>query len=1036
MVILHALGECVIRTSIATITPRADLGFALASRLIAQRGKRVSRQSLLALFWPASPAHRAAHALSEALHKLRRKGVPVLGDDTSCVWVEREAVSTDIERLSADAPHTLLDRDFTILPGYFPNATPVFHDWLDDWRDELHHRLVAELLKATARADGEGDARTAMSLAEQLLKLDPTNQAALAAAADAVESLRAAARVGSPQRAPVVAVAERRARSRWIVPVDGLPPARDTLLVGRKPDLVIGRALLDSARRSRGGALYISGAAGIGKSRLVRAMVEIAQAHGMAVASVSCQQSDPFRPLSAFVDVVPMIRLLPGAAGAAPPMTEYLDRLTNHSASDYAPNVDAREVEHIFGCIQHAVFDLVEAVSDEQPLVIVVENMQWLDAASSKLLQEMSGWASTRAVAFILTSRVPWRCSGLDGCPTLLKLHSLQPLSDDAAGEHALHYAHAIGQLPPDDLLQWCVAASEGNPYLLEELLNHWVATNEQFATSPSLATLLEARLDRLSGIAIGVLQICAVLGRNSTLARLERVLEYAPHELFGALEDLATAGMLRAERDEDGSGGNRILCRHDILAQSALSRLSPAGLELLHRRAGLVLEAELGSPDSASLLWACATHWYAAGNSIRAVELGRACVGHLLEIGLAQEATDGCRRTLTFCTRPADRLDVLTTLATTLQLTRSWTDLFVVVEQIRSEQSAIGLPHTPHDDLELLVLEAQWHTHRSWDATLASAIACSRAEAADPRLRVRAGILVLKIATNLADPAAINAVYRTLNSVAELPCISSADRLLFRMIYHAVCGSHSDAASAARTLLADVRDSTPEIRHLATRVNCATALCRAGDFSQGEREFIDVFHRAVALHAETFAGEISQHLIKTYLDIGKMEEAERWSHLYMGLHRPQSELWNQRPVRLGLARIEIWRGNMDAADHLLSNGNDPLWNDTIPEFQAASLAAKIRVEIGRKRSAHELLPLVEKLDSLSSRLRSLGSQDSETLALYLGMSYIGHRSDAAHMLVRYIQSERRDSFAPLPELAAEIERISLDTTGSERDEA
>lgn len=480
MVVLHALGECVIRTAVATITPRAHIGFALATRLIAERGKRVSRHALLALFWPASPASSSAHALSEALHKLKLKGFPVRADDTNCVWVAREAVSTDIERLATEPPHALVDRDLTILPGYSPSVSAGFEDWLDDWRIELRHHLVAELGNATERAEDEGDGRTVMRLAEQLLKLDPGNEAALSATAGAVESLRRsttqrprsltrpagdAPDTAVPYESPATAdgssrlelvpatdarvVRERVRRGGWALPPGGFPAARDTTLVGRESDIAFATEVLEAASRGNGSGVYISGAAGIGKSRLVRALTSIAREHGMAVASVGCQQADLIRPLSVFVDMVPAIRLLPGAAGAAPAMAPYLDRLTKHGPNNYMPEGGEQGMEHSYGCVRHAVFDLFDAVSDEQPLVLVIENVQWLDKTSWTLLHEVSAWATTRPVLFVFTSRDQWNAGSWRDFPAALKLHSLLPLTDDATSLHAVEYASALGQVPP-----------------------------------------------------------------------------------------------------------------------------------------------------------------------------------------------------------------------------------------------------------------------------------------------------------------------------------------------------------------------------------------------------------------------------------------------------------------------------------------------------------------------------------------------------------------------------------------------------------
>ncbi|MGI8509980.1 MAG: ATP-binding protein [Gemmatimonadaceae bacterium] len=1048
----------------ATITPRAHIGFALATRLIAERGRRVSRQALLALFWPASPASAATHALSEALHKLRVKGFPVRADDSNCVWVAREAASTDIERLTTEPPHALIDRDLTILPGYSPTVSPGFDDWLDDWRVELRHHLVAGLANATERAEDQGDGRTVMRLAEQLLKLDPGNEAALTATAGAVESLRRTTAqrrrpLGSPAgdasataiESPVgmedsnrfgVAtmtdpriVSERVQRGGWALPPNGFPAARDTTLVGREPDIVFATELLEAALHGSGGGVHISGAAGIGKSRLVRALSSIARAHGMAVASVACQPTDLIRPLSVFVDIVPSVRLLPGAAGAAPAMAPYLDRLTKHNVREYAAGVDAIEMEHTYASIQHAVFDLLEAVSDEQPLMLVVESAQWLDQLSWSLLREMCAWASTRSVMFVFTSRERWDEAAWGAPGTAIRPHVLPPLSVAAAAEHGGDYADALGHVPPAALMQWCTSACEGNPYLMEELLNHWVATGEQFATPRSLSALLDARLERLQPAAFNMLKICAVMGKNSTLDRLERFLDYAPYDIFVALEELGTAGMLATERDGDGSGNNRVLCRHDVLAQSVLAKVFPASLEWLHRRAGDLLESELEGPNSASLLWDCAGHWHAAGNSVRAVELGRSCIGHLLEIGLAHDAADACKRTLAFCARADDKLQILHTLASVLHLTRSWPELFEMIDAIRTDQVCTQ-SEPPRDDLELLRLDAEWHAHRDWRVTMESAMRWAVDDAAAPQHRVRAAIIALKIATNLGDLAVISDIYDAVAPISEDPAVTRIDQLTLNMIYHAICGDHSVARCEARALLACLDAEPGEIGHLCARTNCANALCRVGESEEGERAYIEAYDIALNFRVYTMAGEICQHLVKTYLNGNRMQEAETWVHRYMGLQRPQTELWHQRPLRLCLARIELWRGNAESAAYLLHNDGEPLWEDPVPLFRMTALATKLQTEICRDAAPDSVCGLVLQMETLSCELRHVGAQDVEMLALYRGMRYVGRPDEAKALLLMYVGQDRRDNLPLVPGLAAEVQALGYALSELEPGEA
>ena len=88
-----------------------------------------------------------------------------------------------------------------------------------------------------------------------------------------------------------------------------------------------------------------------------------------------------------------------------------------------------------------------------------------------------------------------------------------------------------------------------------------------------------------------------------------------------------------------------------------ALKELDPHAEVFLHRRAGEVLEAELGaeSQDTA-LLWACAQHWQKAGENRRAYDLAITCASQLLRVGLPTEAAEAFARARVFCTTSDQR--------------------------------------------------------------------------------------------------------------------------------------------------------------------------------------------------------------------------------------------------------------------------------------------------------------------------------------------------------------------------------------------
>jgi hypothetical protein len=105
-------------------------------------------------------------------------------------------------------------------------------------------------------------------------------------------------------------------------------------------------------------------------------------------------------------------------------------------------------------------------------------------------------------------------------------VRAVPPLADAAA--HAL--ARAIGEdlgAPVDDALgDWFVRASEGVPLYLRSLVTHWIETGEAGGVPPTLAAVIEQRLDRLSEEALRTLQAITLLGAHASLAELQATLE------------------------------------------------------------------------------------------------------------------------------------------------------------------------------------------------------------------------------------------------------------------------------------------------------------------------------------------------------------------------------------------------------------------------------------------------------------------------------------------------------------------------------
>ncbi|HEY8312505.1 MAG TPA: hypothetical protein VIG47_18185, partial [Gemmatimonadaceae bacterium] len=302
---------------------------------------------------------------------------------------------------------------------------------------------------------------------------------------------------------------------------------------------------------------------------------------------------------------------------------------------------------------------------------------------------------------------------------------------------------------------------------------------------------------------------------------------------------------------------------------------------------------------------------------------------------------------------------------------------------------------------------------------------------AADVQHRAKAAIIALKLATNVGDTPAMDAIYRDTIPLASSLDVDPVDRLTLSMIYHAIRGEPAVAALNAREL-ADVADrSLSPWQQLETLLDCADALRRCGNPAETLRLYEHVFHSAISLACLGLAAEACHRSIEMYCDSGQLNLAAAWIRRYRRLRRPATELHYQRQLNLAFARVAVWQSKWRAASMLLdSSESEPLWRDAVAMFRSSALATKLRLDIGRGRPNGELRRWVTALAPLNLCLRKTGAQDYETFSLYLGYRAIGEDVAAIALIKSYVEHERRDTLPPSHEIKTELIGLDLSLRG------
>jgi DNA-binding CsgD family transcriptional regulator len=209
--------------------------------------------------------------------------------------------------------------------------------------------------------------------------------------------------------------------------------------------------LIADARDGRSGVLVLRGEAGIGKSSLLR--------HAAATAA----SPEPMRVLGCAGVESEVEHAFSGLLGLLRPVLEHLDALPGVQAEALRGALGLSDSAASDFLVSAAVLTLLAAVAADRPLLVTVDDVQWLDRASAAALLFAARRLADEPVAMLLTVREPEPLQVNTAGLTELVLHGLPP-------EDAARLLDAHGWTMPARQRDALVAATGGNPLALIEL--------------------------------------------------------------------------------------------------------------------------------------------------------------------------------------------------------------------------------------------------------------------------------------------------------------------------------------------------------------------------------------------------------------------------------------------------------------------------------------------------------------------------------------------------------------------------------------
>jgi len=412
-------------------------------------------------------------------------------------------------------------------------------------------------------------------------------------------------------------------------------------LVGREKSVETLLGLLDQAIASKGSLVFITGEAGIGKTRLVQELMKRAAAKNVQCLAGRClyqEGADPYlpfiEPLKRFLagsgeedDVQYRIPMGLSAMGLDDRGTRTREALpmgligidsdddskeeddTEAGRRKSLTDIDfGKERDKMFSTVSYLLRDL----SMDRPMLFFLDDLHWADSSTLQLLTYIARNIKDVKVLLICAYRTEEVEMGGRRHPLreALQIMSRERLFVDMRmGRLVIEDTKKMiisllkGSQLPDGFVESIFKETEGNPYFIEEVIKslvtegildladpHWYIRFELAAVKiPSTVNdLVMRRINNLDQETKKILEIASVIGEKFTLDLLTGVTNMPEEDLVDKLDALIENKLLT---EVSGTGADKYSFTHKLIREVTYNGLSRAKGRLLHKKVGECLE-------------------------------------------------------------------------------------------------------------------------------------------------------------------------------------------------------------------------------------------------------------------------------------------------------------------------------------------------------------------------------------------------------------------------------------------------------------
>lgn len=405
--------------------------------------------------------------------------------------------------------------------------------------------------------------------------------------------------------------------------------------VGREGPLNVLRDRLAKAANGQGRVVLLGGDAGVGKSRLVRDLKQVAATRELRIIEGRCSSTESSVPYAPLMDAL-RFRISRGESAQVGeilgPLRAVLAPLFPQLAGESSQSEQPGERERPFDLI----FRVLERLAAEEPMLLILEDVHWADQTSLELLHHLAHRAPSLSILIIAT----YRSDELHATHPLRKLLGsmardrvgeeirLLPLTSDETAEML---NGILGREPDPAFARAVWKRAEGNPFFVEEIVSVLSSSGtvnpgdvdegavDRLPLPSTVSESILARVNALGPGAVEVISAASVIGRTVEFEDLRGVLGMSELELLEMIEELVAHQLLREEKSE---GPDCYAFPHALMQEAVYESIISRRRRLLHRRVAAALEKR--SRRQSTRLDELAYHYRLGGDRERAFEYAR----------------------------------------------------------------------------------------------------------------------------------------------------------------------------------------------------------------------------------------------------------------------------------------------------------------------------------------------------------------------------------------------------------------------------